>query len=398
MTAIRVLVVDEPSVREDVKRLLYFEDDIRVIGEANDGQEAVRLAERLRPDIVLLEVEIPKLDGIAAAEAISERLPEVGIIISGSKTEPEYLRRAMAAGAREYLTKPLSCSELSEAIHRVYRLASRRLTPDGAGAFRPPREVRGKVIALFSLKGGVGRTTIGCNLAIGLARETRKKVALVDFDLLGGDIAMMMNIDVNGTLTDLLNEEALDRALLDSYLVPHIAGVKVLPARPEPSGGDDVPVERIRELLVLLKEGYDFVVVDTAPVPDRMVEAALDEADIIVLPVLQDLLSVRRARAALDWLTTLRNKGDIRLVLNQAGLENGIRIRDFEKTLGSPFAVLIPDEAEVVRAALNKGQPFVLGQVNARVSETIVELARQLAGISTGTEGPRKGLFGWFRR
>ncbi|MGQ9497806.1 MAG: AAA family ATPase [Desulfotomaculales bacterium] len=147
-----------------------------------------------------------------------------------------------------------------------------------------------------------------------------------------------------------------------------------------------------------MKEGYDFVVVDTAPVPDRIVEAALDEADIIVLPVLQDLLSVRRAQAAIDWLATLRNKADIRLVLNQAGMENGIRIRDFEKTLGSPFAVLIPDEGEVVRAALNKGQPFVLGQVNARVSETVVELARQLAGIGTGTEGPRRKLFGWFKR
>lgn len=398
MTAIRVLVVDEPSVREDIKRLLYFEDDIRVIGEANDGQEAVRLAERLRPDIVLLEVDIPKLDGIAAAEAITERLPEAGIIISGSSTEPECLRRAMAAGAREYLTKPLSCSELSEAIHRVHRLVSRRLAPEGGSVSRPPREARGKVIALFSLKGGVGRTTIGCNLAIGLARETRKKVALVDLDLFGGDVAMMMNIDVKGTLADLVNEEALDPALVDSYLVPHIAGVRVLPVQANPCGGDDLPADRVRELLVLLKEGYDFVVVDTAPVPDRIVEAALDEADIIVLPVLQDLLSVRRAQAAIDWLATLRNKADIRLVLNQAGMENGIRIRDFEKTLGSPFAVLIPDQGEVVRAALNKGQPFVLGQVNARVSETVVELARQLAGIGTGTEGPRRKLFGWFKR
>lgn len=398
MSAIRVLVADEAAVREDVKRLLYFEEDIRVVGEAGDGQEAIRLAERLRPDIVLLEIDIPKLDGIAAAEAIAERLPDAGIIITGSRTEPEYLRRAMAAGAREYLTKPLSCTELSEAIHRVHRLVSRRVVPENAGGARPPREVRGKLIALFSLKGGVGRTTIGCNLAVSLARETRKRVVLVDLDLLGGDVAMMMNIDVKGTLADLVNEETLDWKLVDSYLVPHIAGVKVLPAPANPYGSDDIPADRVREVLVLLKEGFDYVVVDTAPIPDRLVEAALDEADTIILPVLQDLISVRRARAAIDWLATLRNKGDVRLVLNQAGLENGIRIRDFEKTLGGSFAVLIPDEGQVVRTAINKGQPFVLGQANTRVAETVAELARQLAGIGAADDGPRKKLFGWFKR
>lgn len=296
MSAIRVLVADEAAVREDVKRLLYFEEDIRVVGEAGDGQEAIRLAERLRPDIVLLEIDIPKLDGIAAAEAIAERLPDAGIIITGSRSEPEYLRRAMAAGAREYLTKPLSCTELSEAIHRVHRLVSRRVVPENAGGARPPREVRGKLIALFSLKGGVGRTTIGCNLAVSLARETRKRVVLVDLDLLGGDVAMMMNIDVKGTLADLVNEETLDWKLVDSYLVPDIAGVKVLPAPANPYGSDDIPADRVREVLVLLKEGFDYVVVDTAPIPDRLVEAALDEADTIILPVLQDLISVRRAR------------------------------------------------------------------------------------------------------
>lgn len=88
----------------------------------------------------------------------------------------------------------------------------------------------------------------------------------------------------------------------------------------------------------------------------------------------------------------------MRLVLNQAGLENGIRIRDFEKTLGGSFAVLIPDEGQVVRTAINKGQPFVLGQANTRVAETVAELARQLAGIGAAGDGPRKKLFGWFKR
>lgn len=399
MSEIRVLIADEASMREDVARLLYFEQDVHVVGEAANGEEAVRLAERLRPDIVLLEIDLPKLDGIAAAAAISERFPEVGIIISTNRTEPEYIRKAMAAGAREYLTKPLSSGELSEAIHRVYRLVSRRALADGAaGALRGPREARGKLIALFSMKGGVGRTTIGCNLAVSLARETRQKVALVDLDLLGGDVAMMMNIEVSGTIVDLVQEEEFDRALVDSYLVPHISGVKVLPAPANPWGNEEVMPDRVREMLVLLKEGHDFVVVDTAPAPDALLEAVLDEANLIVVPVTQDLVSVKRTRAGLDWLSSLRSRGEVCLVLNQVGVENGIKIRDFEKSLGGSFLSIIPLEDKVVRLAVNKGQPFVLGQVNTGVAKTITELARQLAGVTApGVTAPggrsRKWLF-----
>ncbi|MEW5763277.1 MAG: response regulator, partial [Bacillota bacterium] len=359
--------------------------DIRVIGEANTGEEAVRLAERLRPDIVLMEIDLPKMDGIAATAAISERLPDTGVIICGSEMTPDYLRRAMSAGAREFLTKPLSSGELAETIRRVYRLVGRRAAGETAVAARPAREVQGKLIALYSLKGGVGRTTIGCNLAVGLARETRRKIALVDLDLLGGDVATMLNIDVSGTIVDLLQEEELDQALVDSYLVPHISGVKVLPAPAVPWGTEAVTPERVQEVLLYLKEGYDYVVVDTAPTPDPLLQAVLDEAGVILIPVTQDLVSVKRTRAALDWLTELRTHAEVRLVLNQAGMENGIKIPDFEKSLGSSFTAIVPLDDKVVRSAANKGQPFTLGHTNARVARTILQLAADLAG--TGRTG-----------
>ncbi|MBC7104708.1 MAG: response regulator, partial [Firmicutes bacterium] len=189
MPEIRVLIADEAAVREDIKRLLYFEQDVSVVGEASGGDEAVQLAERLRPDVVLLEIDLPGTDGLTAAAEIAERFPEIGIIVGSTRTELEYLRRAMAAGAREYLNKPYSSGGLAEAIRRVYRLTARRAGGPGAAAVAaaPPRPA-GKLVALFSAKDGVGRTTIACNLAVSLAREARRKVALVDLDLFGGDV------------------------------------------------------------------------------------------------------------------------------------------------------------------------------------------------------------------
>ena len=123
MSTTSVLVVDDiANVREDIKRLLYFEEDILVVGEAGDGKEALQMAEDLKPDVVLMDVNMPGMDGISASEAISTKMPDTAIVIISIQGEPEYLRKAMAAGARDYLVKPFSSSDLSETIRRVRRL------------------------------------------------------------------------------------------------------------------------------------------------------------------------------------------------------------------------------------------------------------------------------------
>ena len=120
MTPITVLIADDiAATREDIKRLLYFEEDIEVVGEAGDGEEAVILASELKPDVVLMDVNMPRVDGIEATERISVNVPQCAIIIISIQGEQEYLRRAMAAGARDYLVKPFSAQDLAKAIYRV---------------------------------------------------------------------------------------------------------------------------------------------------------------------------------------------------------------------------------------------------------------------------------------
>ncbi|HZK18674.1 MAG TPA: response regulator, partial [Clostridia bacterium] len=192
---ITVMIVDDiTNTREDIKKLLYFEDDINVIGEAEDGEEAIRIAEELRPDIILMDVNLPRMDGITATEHISVKVPESAIVIISIQGEQDYLRKAMAAGARDYLVKPFSSSDLSETIRRVNALTEKRrrfflseYETNEDQVYK--KEKSSKTIVFFSGKGGTGKTSIACNFAVALAQLTRQEVALIDADLQGGDVS-----------------------------------------------------------------------------------------------------------------------------------------------------------------------------------------------------------------
>ncbi|MEW5721315.1 MAG: response regulator, partial [Chloroflexota bacterium] len=164
---IRVLIVDDiTETRENVKKLLFFENDIEIVGTAANGREGVELAAKLQPDVVLMDINMPEMDGIAASEAISAQSPNVQVVMMSVQGEADYLRRSMLAGAREFLIKPFSGEELVTSIHRVYQFASTRRVvaappPTTTVAAPPPPPPRaGRIIAVLGSKGGSGASTV----------------------------------------------------------------------------------------------------------------------------------------------------------------------------------------------------------------------------------------------
>ena len=141
---IRLLIVDDiSSTRDNLQKLLSFEEDIEVAGTASDGREGLEAAHRLQPDIVLTDVNMPVMDGIELTETLASELPTSPVIIMSVQGERDYLRRAMQAGAREFLIKPFSHDELVAAIRRVYQLEQKKGTflarlPGPAGRYRRP--------------------------------------------------------------------------------------------------------------------------------------------------------------------------------------------------------------------------------------------------------------------
>jgi len=115
--SIRVMLVDDHSVvRSGLNAMLSAEDDLELAGEAADGSEAVRLAERVKPDVILMDLLMPVMDGVAATKAIHDRFPDIRIIILTSFKEREQVDGALKAGAMSYLLKTVSASELVSAI------------------------------------------------------------------------------------------------------------------------------------------------------------------------------------------------------------------------------------------------------------------------------------------
>src|SRR5438034_1973060 len=200
MPKIGVLIVDDISdTRENFSKLLMFERDIEVVGMAGSGPEAIEVCRKLRPDVVLMDINMPEMDGIKAAEILSTEMSGVGIIMMSVQSEQDYLRRAMLAGAREFLVKPCSGDDLIRSIRHVYRLESSKRAlaasqPAPGTTMLNGKIVEigesnsGKVITIVSPKGGVGRTSVAANLAVALKLATQKRVALMDASLYFGDV------------------------------------------------------------------------------------------------------------------------------------------------------------------------------------------------------------------
>ncbi|MBF7082490.1 response regulator [Desulfallas sp. Bu1-1] len=383
MQRIRVLIVDDvKNTREDIKRFLYFEEDMEVVGEAATGEEAVELAQQIKPDVVLMDINLPGMDGIAASEIISVQVPEASIIIISIQGEQEYLKKAMAAGARDYLVKPFTSTELAETIRRANafsRKRSLRLVGQEEKAAGSNTGPAGKIITLFSTKGGVGKTTLACNLAIALAGETNKNVVLVDLDLQGGDVSVILNMAGVHTISELVQEDLdHDVAVTDTFLAAHFSGIKVLFAPNSPEQAELVTPDHVAGIIGHLKSVFDFVIVDTAPSYSEINLNVLELADQILLLVAQDLPTLKHVRSTVEVLNALHYSDKIALLLNQLR-PDGISVKELEKSLGLPMTAVIPTDDRTVLQSVNKGQPFVLGHKNSRVAESVLELARKLS-------------------
>jgi len=398
---IKILIVDDVTeTRENIKRLLYFEKDMMIVGEAADGEEAVRQTDKMNPDIVLMDINMPVMDGIAATEQISVRYPKSAIIIMSVQGEQEYLKKAMVAGAREYMVKPFSTDELVNTIRKVYDFEQKRRVQLAEPSVAKAMQRDPQIIAVFSTKGGVGRTTLATNLAVSLAEETRKKVVIVDLDLQFGDVAVMLNVVPKRTITELIQDIGqMDPDLLESYLVTHPTGIKVLPCPTRPEYAELITGGHIEKILGLLKQNYDYIIVDTPPMFHETTLTALDLCHQILLVVSLELPTIKNVKLGLEVLDSLHLKGKVKLILNRSSGDIGIKCEDMEESLGLKVAAHIPSDGRVVIASVNKGHPFVAASPNTKITESVRELAHMtMLGeakhhVTTGTN-EKRGLFG----
>jgi pilus assembly protein CpaE len=394
---ISVVIVDDiADTRENFSKLLMFERDIEVIGEAGSGPEAIEVCRKLRPDVVLMDINMPEMDGIKAAEILSTEMPAIGIIMMSVQSEQDYLRRAMLAGAREFLVKPCSGDDLVRSIRHVYRLeASKRAMATavpapgtaalhGQGTGEDGESRNGKIITIVSPKGGVGRTSVAANLAVALKLATQKKVALFDGSLYFGDLGVMLNMLSTKTIVDLVDHmEDLDADLLNDIMITHSSGVKVLLAPPQPEMAELVTAEHVRRILVEIAAGFDYVIVDTWPSFAEAVLTAMDLADDILLIMTLEMTAIKDVKLYLEVVDKLNYPPEkVKLVLNRAGSVGGIKVEAVEETLRHKVAVGLSNDGPAMMMAVNQGVPLVISAREHPFSKDVYRLVRMITSAA----------------
>jgi pilus assembly protein CpaE len=387
---IRVLIVDDVAdTRENIKKLLLFEDDIEIAGAAADGAQAVEAAKQLKPDVVLMDINMPVMDGISAAEAIGVQVPQTGVIMMSVQGEADYLRRSMLAGAREFLIKPFTGDELVEGIRHVYELGAlrREAAPAAAAAAAAPQVAaapppQGKIFVVFSPKGGTGRSTIAANLAVALKLETGKRVVLVDASLQFGDLGVMLNLEPRKSISDLVSSSGdLDGDLLSGVLQNHMSGIRVLLAPPRPELADLVTTDVLKKVLQRLRLDNDYVVVDTWSYFHDQSLAILDMADRILLLANSELTTIKSVRLFLEVAEALGYPPEkVMLVLNHVEGHAGISAQDIQRSVNHSVAASVVSDPQTVLSAVNRGAPFVLGNKDSQISRNVRDLAVLLIG------------------
>ncbi|OKH25173.1 hypothetical protein NIES593_05265 [Hydrococcus rivularis NIES-593] len=172
---IRILVVDDQRmIREGLKALLDTEPDLEVVGTAADGRTAIEQVELLQPDVVLVDMEMPDVDGVTTTQTICQKSAEVKVLVLSSYDNHEYVKESLDAGAKGYLLKGTPAKELREAIRSIYKgyvhigpglfekIAPKMKAEVGSAAIVKPTsgQLRGKLVSSVGLRNGSAKSTL----------------------------------------------------------------------------------------------------------------------------------------------------------------------------------------------------------------------------------------------
>lgn len=381
------------DTHDQEKFRLTLTDEVRVV----ESVQALTtyLEEHDDEDLLLVDAEVPMVIATELAEKYRLERPSLGVILVRNRIEVQTLTDALRAGVREVVARDdaealLNACRRSQSVSRQLRLGT-RIGSEGGG----------KVIMVFSAKGGCGKTTLATNLAEAMAVQGAGRVCLVDYNLDFGDVAIAMQIDPIRTVSDALGMQGgLDRHGVESMVINARPNLDVLLAPTQPADAEFITPELAAEILELLREVYEFVIIDSAPTFNDVVLKCFDISDSYVLLTTLDMLALKNFKITLDTLDALgypRSRWHV--VLNRFDSHVGLTVGDMERTIGLPISTKLPSSKDVP-ASLNRGVTLVGENPKHPFSRAVLELAGLEANGSRPTSAPvpQSGRRGFMRK
>jgi pilus assembly protein CpaE len=370
---------------KELRGALASNERTRLLAGGDDAEQLFPEIARLRPNAAVITLGAEVAQTLKFVERLAAECPRTAIICASRDASPDLILRSYRAGARDFLRLPVIGEEFQTVIERTAEFCATQTDA--------PKK-RGRAVAVFSSKGGCGTSFIATNLAAALDAPT----VLVDLNLQAGDLSLFLGLEPKFSIADLVENRArIDDSLLKSYIVPHTSNLSLLAAPREADLADDIEPEHIFEVLELLRERYDYVVIDPQHTFDSITLSALDQADEVVLVLTLDIPAIRstqRALALFDRLGYPRHK--VRIVVNRWSKQVDLDLRQVERFLGERVTGYVQSDYHTAVNSINLGEPLVKSDPASRIATEIRHIAASITGASVESEikEPRKGLWG----
>lgn len=351
-------------------------EDAKAVGDLT--QLRSHLSESTSEDAVVLGPSVDLKAAAAVAEEMRLARPALGVILVRRRVDTQTLTEALHSGMRDVVAED-DLSGLAQAVRRAQQLAAKF---SGAGDIKPAK--RGEIVTIFSAKGGCGKTSLATNLAVVLAEDNSKSVALVDLDLQFGDVAISMHLAPNATWHDAVRiGDSLDAQAMRSLMTQHSSNVSVLAAPLDPSQADGIDIKLIHQALQIMATEFDYVVVDCPPALDDLVLTAFDASTTVALMATLDVPALKNMKLTLETLKLIDYPTSrLRIVVNRADSKVGLDVGDVERTIGLPVAARIPSSVDVPFAA-NRGVVLASESPHHAVSAAVRSFAYELTRTAT---------------
>jgi pilus assembly protein CpaE len=383
MAATKVLVVDDDL---NIQRVLVFtlkQEGFEVL-VASDGEAGVEMARTGEPELILMDVAMPKLDGYAATQRIrqGERAgARVPIIMLTSEADVGERVKGLRAGADDDIVKPFHPLEL---IARIRALLARSGSSTRDGSIE--QATLGRLGLFYGAKGGVGTTTIAINSGICLTQEFKRRTLLMDANLQFGDLRVFLDLGLeSASIVNAINEPDLDAELFKKLVVRHHSALDLLLAPTSPEAADIV-VERQRtdpgllsNVLGIARRLYDYTLIDMAKSIDDFNLQLFDEADVIWVVMTADLSCLKNVQLVLKTMDNLGyERSKVQLVLNRSNAFTGINVKNAESVLGRKIDFQVINEYRGAISALNSGEPFMSSRPDGPLGRSVADFAREV--------------------
>jgi len=393
---IRVLVIDDEPVNHQLVARALEPLDCQ-ISYAEDGAKGVTRARTLKPDIIITDVIMPDISGYEVTRLL-RREPQFSgtpILVLTAQAGLQDKLKAFEVGADDYLSKPFEPAEL---VARVQSLLRRAELFHSAVAANGPAQMA-EVIAVHSLRGGIGCSTLAVNLGLSLAALWSDTI-LLDLTMTAGQVALMLNKNLRRTWSDISRFKSgeLDMEILGSVISGHEAGLSFIAAPTFPDEGDFLRGETLTWAISILKEHYQYIVLDLPHDFSEISLSALDTADMVLMIAAPDMASVRASAAALDAYGKLGYPTEkIKPVLNATFPRSSLAKEKVESALGMNFVASIPYVADMVLEAINLGRPLVLDKPKENISALLEDFAFYLSKPEHKKSKPENPSEAWKR-